>query len=591
VGRPILRAVPSSPSPRAVVVAILFALSTGGGASAQAYLVRQIYGPTGSYSGWSVAGLGDLDGDGTPEFAVGAPAAGLIAGNAVTGGGQVRVISGATGALLRVLNATGANDRFGASVANLGDVNGDGISDLAVGAPQNFLAITCYCWPSGPPPAIFGPGYARVFSGATGGVLYTLTGTTAGGFFGERVTGLGDVDGDAVPDLVVGAPQMTYWFSGGGIGYVQIFSGAKGAVLLTLPGGGGSGCGNFGIALAGLGDVDGDGAGDLIVGARTWSSPGCALVHSGASGLLLFAFAGSALAEGFGASVAGPGDLDGDGIPDLLVGAPGWSSAALLYAGRAQALSGASGNVLFQITGSAPYGYLGLPVAGAGDVDGDKTPDVVAGGEDQVIAASGGGGATIFALDEEALSLSTAGDQNGDGRDEVLLGYTSVYAGTIAPNGRAAVYSTTGVPSGSSLFGAGCAGSGGFVPAIGATGGAPDAGTGNAAFGIRLWRALGGTPALLLAGVSSQAWAGIPLPLDLSPFGLPGCSLLVSVEDSIATATSGAGPGAGSAEISIPVPTDAFLSGGLVFLQWFVVDPGPLPLPGAMSQGLELAIL
>ncbi|MCI0587730.1 MAG: integrin alpha [Planctomycetes bacterium] len=564
-------------------MAAFLAFGTAGTAFGQAYTTESFLGPAGSYFGWSVAGLGDLTGNGSPEVAVGAPFAAPVAGYPAAGAGQVRVIAGGTGALLYLINGTTLNDRFGASVASIGDVNADGVPDFVVGATQNATVMPCYCAPGPPMQGIFGPGYARVFSGATGVAIYTVTGTAPGDFFGESVAGTGDLDGDAIPDFVVGAPQKTTWNAG--IGYVRTVSGLTGTTLLTIPGA--PPCLQFGASVAGTGDVDGDGFGDLIVGTSVVGS-GCARVLSGASGVPLATFTPASPNDGLGASVAGPGDLDGDGAPDFFVGAPNWSPPGLDYAGRARAISGASGNVLFDLVGSAPYRHIGRRVASAGDMDGDAIPDIGASGDGEIAAASGSDGASIFVLAEVAFSLAGAGDRDGDGLDDVVSGFPTPYGGGYATwGGTARIISMTGVPGGSYLFGAGCTGSSGLVPGIGAMGGAPDVGNGNAAFGIRLFRARAIAPAILIAGASSQAWGGLPLPFDLGPAGIPGCSLLVAPEALISTATSATG----LAEIQIPVPPSPALTGGAVFLQWYVADPGPLLLPGAMSRGLQLLLL
>ncbi|HET6204724.1 MAG TPA: hypothetical protein VFI25_18175 [Planctomycetota bacterium] len=120
-------------------------------------------------------------------------------------------------------------------------------------------------------------------------------------------------------------------------------------------------------------------------------------------------------------------------------------------------------------------------------------------------------------------------------------------------------------------FGVGCAGAGGFVPAIGSSGGDPA--LGNASFAITLSNATGGAAAFLAFGTSHVSWLGAPLPLDLSFFGATGCFLLVSVDGLVGTVTSGSGPGAGTALVPTPIPPNPALLGGRAFLQWAVLDP------------------
>ncbi|HKB15588.1 MAG TPA: hypothetical protein VKF62_05950 [Planctomycetota bacterium] len=120
-------------------------------------------------------------------------------------------------------------------------------------------------------------------------------------------------------------------------------------------------------------------------------------------------------------------------------------------------------------------------------------------------------------------------------------------------------------------FGAGCAGAGGYVPSIGASGGAPT--LGNASFAITLANATGGGSAFLVLGASDVSWLGVPLPIDLAPFGGPGCPLLVSGDVLIAWPVSGSGPGGGSALVPTPIPANPSLAGGTAFVQWIPSDP------------------
>jgi hypothetical protein len=264
-----------------------------------------------SYLGQGLAGVGDVNGDGLPDLLVGDP--GVFSNT-----GQAKVFSGPTGALLLTINGTIGESFFGWSVAGPGDVSGDGVPDLLVGAPGTFATNQ--------------PGQARVFSGAGGGVIFTFSGTATNDHLGRAVAGAGDVSGDGVPDLLVGAPQ-----EGGGPGYAKLFSGGNGNVLLTVTGAVFDE--KFGSSVAGVGDVSGDGVLDFLVGAPTASTgDGFARLFSGANGTVLDTFAGIG-DERLGTSVAGGGDLDGDGVPDLLVGGMHAAPSGVSDAGRAKAIS------------------------------------------------------------------------------------------------------------------------------------------------------------------------------------------------------------------------------------------------------------
>ncbi len=120
-------------------------------------------------------------------------------------------------------------------------------------------------------------------------------------------------------------------------------------------------------------------------------------------------------------------------------------------------------------------------------------------------------------------------------------------------------------------FGIGCAGAGGFVPSIGSTGGDPS--LGNASFAITLANATGGSSALLALGASHISWLGVPLPIDLAPFGGAGCLLLASGDVLIGAPVSGSGAGGGTATVPTPIPASPSLSGGRAFAQWVPSEP------------------
>ena len=189
-------------------------------------------------------------------------------------------------------------------------------------------------------------------------VIHEWVGETKGDQFSWIARGIGDVDGDRVNDVVTSAP--TYGAGGGpvGKGRVYLYSGRSGKLLWSQTGADGA---SLGIGLEGAGDVNNDGAGDVIAGAP---GAGRAFVYSGRDGALLLTLAPDTTNERFGQSASGAGDQNGDGHADLIVGAPG-SSARGQGAGRAYLFSGKDGSRLAILEGERAGDGFGSIVAGA----------------------------------------------------------------------------------------------------------------------------------------------------------------------------------------------------------------------------------
>ncbi|MFQ5692598.1 MAG: integrin alpha [Nitrospinota bacterium] len=381
-------------------------------------------GPT-SELGYAAAGAGDVDGDGFADLIVGDPKA---SPSGIFMAGSAFVYSGATGGLILQLDGLAAFDDFGFSVAGAGDVDGDGLADLLVGAP------------AADPEGRTDAGSAFVFSGATGSLLYQVDGSAAGDALGSSVSAISDLDGDDFNDLLIGAPLADpNGLSKAGTAFV--LSGNSGLPLWHLDGTAASD--RFGASLSRAGDVDGDGQEDLLLGAGFASATGAAqagaaLVFSGATASQILRVDGQPADLGFGRAIALAGDLDGDGFSDFLVGAPFAVPGGLSDVGSAFLYSGATGGLLRRVDGLESSSWFGWSVAGPGDVDADGTPDLLVGAPfaapnssfivGSAFVFSGASGDPIRRFDGDSrdldlgFSVSGAGDVDADSRPDLIVG-------------------------------------------------------------------------------------------------------------------------------------------------------------------------
>ncbi len=506
----------------------------------------------------AVASAGDVDADGHDDIIVGQPYSATL----IQLGGAAIVISGRTGLQLYRYDGTGRGDYLGRSVDGAGDVNADGFADFIVGATGEDNNGT-------------NSGAAFVYSGRDGTELYRFDGDSAWDSMGISVSGAGDVNADGFDDVIVGIDQDDN--NGDKSGTARVFSGRDGSVLWSFDGD--STGDQFGFSVSGAGDVNADGFDDVIVGAfgddNGYSNSGSARVFSGRDGTLLFGLDGDAQADDFGYSVSGAGDVNRDGHADFIVGAPGEDLAGRPGPGFARVFSGIDGAKLFTFRGDSDYDHFGTSVAGAGDVNGDGTPDLVVGADEDdnrgkknsgmCRLLSGANGSTLFSFNglrdfhELGAVVAAGGDVDADGFADVLV--SAPRADFTAPgSGSAYVLSggAVGTPAITRITGSGCAGSNGHMPRV--RSGRPRIGD---SFQVDLRGAL---PNSLVA-----LNLGAPTLIHLTPVGMPGCTLYATGDGfNLAATTDTNGL---SRTPSIPAPNDPGIIGLPMNVQWLLIDP------------------
>jgi hypothetical protein len=349
------------------------------------------YGTAASYSvGHAVANAGDFNGDGYDDVVVGQAyhdnGATLDVGRVLVWYGPVDTTDSLTTADQSIVGGTVANDQFGWQASFAGDVDGDNIDDLLVGAWKAesndrgraylFLGGTTHTTTSSAY-ATFGPADANAFAG-------------------QAVSG-GDYDGDGLADVLVGAYGLTSNTGAVGIWNATDISGAEdlSADATVLVSGGAAGD-NLGYTAVFARDLDGDGTDDMVLGAPATAStttPGAAYVFYdvGALGASVAAadadavISGAANGDRFGLAIAGVGDTDGDGDNDLLITADKEDSAATdagiayLFTSAPSGSVSASSTASSAIRGIAASDFFGRTAAGLGDVNNDGFADVAIG--------------------------------------------------------------------------------------------------------------------------------------------------------------------------------------------------------------------
>jgi hypothetical protein len=453
----------------------------------------KIFGEASSVSaGRSVAAAGDVNGDGFDVVIVGAPFVGPGRAYVVFGDEAINTdvhptALGGTNGFIIVGEAS--NNRAGASVASAGDFNGDGYDDVIVGASDfNTNQGAAYVIFGGPDGTFAQSLFLSTLQPAQG---IRLTGAGASHFAGTAVTGAGDFNGDGFDDVVIGAPGASdaYGATGSGLSYIvygsaspqsQSVSAIDGTNGLVLGGPGTTA--SSGTSVGGGGDVNGDGLDDVIIGAPQADFAGAGGGDRGAAyvvfgsatpassyinlsapdGIAMIRLIGKDANDENGKSVAIVGDVNGDGYDDVasgafLSGAGGaYSGEGFVVFGRETfsgadvTLSALDGTNGFSIAGAAVNDTLGFSAGGGSDVNGDGFADVIFGAKDADTPAGNSGGSYVvfgaaagfassinvseldgnngFRLagasgsDYNGMSVASAGDVNNDGFGDLITG-------------------------------------------------------------------------------------------------------------------------------------------------------------------------
>ena len=405
----------------------------------------------GANMGISVASAGDINGDGYSDVIVGVP----LYNGGLAGEGAATIFTGSASGInltaAATLESNQLNANMGQSVSSAGDVNGDGYGDVVIGANLYDKGQT-------------DEGAAFIYHGSAAGIVAvavdTLESNQASANFGRSVAAAGDINGDGYSDVIIGCHLYDNGQTDEGVAFV--FQGSSAGIINTAIATIESNLasGNMGIAVASAGDNNGDGYSDVIVGANLFDNgetdEGAVFIYNGSAASIRLIQA-TALANSplnnlktnqsldlFGTSVAAAGDVNGDGFSDIIVGAMQFDhgeaneGAAFIFHGTASGISTVAADT---VEGNSATAFMGAAVSSAGDVNGDGFSDIIVGAYNYNKGQTGEGIAVVYygsvngintlsgdTIQSNQISarlgntVACAGDINGDGYSDVIVG-------------------------------------------------------------------------------------------------------------------------------------------------------------------------